>query len=232
MTSVEPKAIRRWQSAQHTIRSDAGQSNPPLVVTPEVLQSCGLALRRMGDTGAGSIAVTSTTRREGRTTVAIGLAAASAAQGHETILVDLDVLHRDIKDVVRLADGPGLADYLQGRASADECLQPAGRHLEIVTAGTPSDVEIADRMDQVDHLLKQLKGQCDLLVADLPQLEAGVLVAHMADLFDSVALVVRAGGVAVPLLEQAVSVLGQRPYVIMNATGKSPLRRRLLGRRS
>lgn len=202
-----------------------------MVVSPEILQSCGLALRRMGD-ATGSVAVTSTTRREGRTTIAIGLAAAAAARGNQTILIDLDVLHRDLKDVVRLEDGPGLTDYLEGRVSADECLQPAGRRLEVVTAGTLADIEVGERMDQLEHLLKDLSGQCDLLVADLPQLEAGVLAAHMADIFDAVALIVRAGGVTMPLLEQAVSVLSQRPHVIMNKIANGSLRHQLLGRRS
>ena len=202
-----------------------------MVVTPEILQSCGLALRRMGD-ATRSVAVTSTTRREGRTTIAIGLAAAAAAMGNKTILIDLDVLHRDIKDVVRLDDWPGLTDYLEGRASADDCLQPAGRRLEVVTAGTSADISIGERMDELDHLLKDLRGQCDLLVADLPQLEAGVLAAQMADLFDSVALVVRAGGVTMPSLEQAVSVLSQRPHVIMNQIGNRPHWHHLRGRRS
>jgi hypothetical protein len=54
------------------------------------------------------------------------------------------------------------------------------------------------------------------MVADLPPLSSGVTTARIADLFQSVTLVVRAGKVAVPNVEQAASVLTQRPFVIMN----------------
>jgi hypothetical protein len=43
----------------------------------------------------------------------------------------------------------------------------------------------------------------------------------MADLFESVALVVRAGRVSVPHIEKSVSVLNQRPFVILNAEAVS-----------
>ena len=74
----------------------------------------------------------------------------------------------------------------------------------------------------------------EIVIADLPPLSSGVTAARIADLFESVILVVRAGKVAVPEIEKAASVLTQRPFVILNGI-EAPRQgriRRIIGRRS
>jgi Mrp family chromosome partitioning ATPase len=82
-------------------------------------------------------------------------------------------------------------------------------------------------------LIQQLGDRCDVMVADLPPMSSGVTAARIADLFESVTLVVRAGGVTVPDIEQTASVLSQRPFVILNGTAapRSSWVHRILGGR-
>ena len=65
-------------------------------MTPEVLEACGVALRKAAGAGFSSVAVTSTFANEGSLDVAMGLGLATARElGRSTAVVDLRFL-RDL----------------------------------------------------------------------------------------------------------------------------------------
>jgi succinoglycan biosynthesis transport protein ExoP len=194
--------------------SDVGWAS----IRPEVFDSCAVALRRMGDSDIGSIAVTSTARQEGRTTVAVALAATASIELHRTtILLDLDLARPGIEKLIPVRPGPGVAGFLNGGLSIAECLQRVDENIEIMPAGAiPNNADPAAMIGLLGDLIEQLRDRCEVLVADLPPMSSGVAAARIADLFESVTLVVRAGGVAVSEIEQTLSVLTQRPFVILN----------------
>jgi Mrp family chromosome partitioning ATPase len=228
--------LRPLQSHENSPRESApvDKAIPWPPVRPEVLDACFMALRRMGDADARSVAVTSAARREGRTTVAVGLATASAAQhDRSTILLDLDVERGTIGLQGPVQSGPGVTDFINGDASLEDCLQRASDRLAIITAGTPCQLEdIVAPSGRLFDLIDELRDRCEVLIADLPPLSSGVVAARMADHFESVALVVRAGRVSVPNIEKSVAVLNQRPFVILNgeALTRSARLRRSFGR--
>jgi Mrp family chromosome partitioning ATPase len=199
-------------------------------VRPEVLDSCSVALRRMGDGNIRSVAVTSTARGEGRTTVAVGLAAtASRALRQKTILLDLDVERGAIEKITSVDPGPGVLQYLHDDVPLEDCLQSVDEAVAIMRAGTVRDGGgFTGQIGRLRDLVLQLHDRCDVLIADLPPLSSGVSTARIADCFESVTLVVRAGGVDIPEIEKATSVLNQCPFVILNGTDT---RRRSLLRR-
>lgn len=193
-------------------------------VGTDVLQSCSLALRRMGAGEVGSIAVTSTSRGEGRTTVAIGLAAAAGFDhGRETILVDLDLERCSVQSRIQAHPGPGLLDALDGRSPLSRCIARVDDHVQFLRSAPPSDpATMVAKLDRLPELLEELSNeQGALVIADLPPLDSGIVTAQIADLFDAVLLVVRAGHVDLPKIEQRASVLAQQPYVMLNHMGKS-----------
>jgi Mrp family chromosome partitioning ATPase len=217
----------RHFAAERTPDSDRQDGGTEIVwasIRPEVLDSCSVALRRMGDYETTSIAVTSTSPREGRTTVAVGLAAAASIQLHrKTILLDLDLEHGAIQEMTSVGPGPGVIDFLYNEASIEDCLQPVDQLAAVVRAGLPRDsAGTMARMGRLTDLIEQLGHRCDVLIADLPPLSSGVTTARVADLFQSVTLVVRAGAVAVADIEETASVLTQRPFVILNGTAAPP----------
>jgi Mrp family chromosome partitioning ATPase len=220
--SDNAEQLRSLQSQQGALREQPAALDIPISwasVRPEVIEACSMSLRRMGEEASRSVAVTSAARREGRTTVAVGLATASASHHHRsTILLELDVERGCIGTQSSLKASPGVTEFLHGDASLQECLKRTGDRLAIVTAGAPCQLdEIVKGSGRLYDLIEQLRDHCEVLIADLPPLSSGVIAARMADFFESVALVVRAGRVSVPQIEKSVSVLNQRPFVILNA---------------
>ena len=57
-----------------------------------------------------------------------------------------------------------------------------------------------------------------MLIADLPPLAPGTAAIRIAELFETLVLVVRAGGVDTQQIQEATSLLTQKPFVILNGT--------------
>lgn len=196
----------------------------------EVREACSVALRRMGETDVSSVAVTSTSSKEGRTSVAVGLAAAAALELHRsTIVLDLDFTRRGVGRMFPVCRGPGAADVLFGGAPVEPCLQELGNGIAVVTAGD-DDVrtDIPIPLARLAAMVAELRGRCDILIADLPPLSDGVATVRVADLFQSVALVVRAGRLPLGEVGNAASLLNQQPVVVLN--GIEVTRRSVLSR--
>jgi tyrosine-protein kinase len=75
------------------------------------------------DNPARSVVVTSGLPGEGKSTVSTALAATSALSGKRTLLVECDLRRPQVADRFGLPDGPGLAEYLAGKAEPKEVLR-------------------------------------------------------------------------------------------------------------
>jgi capsular exopolysaccharide synthesis family protein len=141
-----------------------------------------------------TIAVTSASEQEGKTTTASQLAFAVLEAGQTVLLVEVDAyrpaLHR-LLDVVEGANGDseqaGLLDYLSGRATLDEVVRStAVPGLSFVAAGSLG-------MDSMSGILEQPQGRAfvrefaqlaDLVILDCPPIGPradAILIAAVAD---------------------------------------------------
>ncbi|HWP59955.1 MAG TPA: polysaccharide biosynthesis tyrosine autokinase [Candidatus Acidoferrales bacterium] len=76
--------------------------------------------RLRAETGARTISITSPVKQDGKTTVAVNLAAAIALEYEEQVLlIDADLRSPQVHRYFNVERGPGLADYLSSSASDD-----------------------------------------------------------------------------------------------------------------
>ena len=167
------------------------------------------------DTPITSVLVTSPLPEEGKSTVAASLAAANAAAGMRTLLVECDLRRPSLPQRLAINRSPGLSDYLAGQAEAREILQVvtlsqsdfaasnggeaaasaevvAGK-LVVIAAGSHS-IRPAELLgsQRFRHFLEQVCAAYDTVVLDSPPLLSVSDALELVPLVDSVLLCIRA----------------------------------------
>lgn len=213
--------------------SDASAPSPPSTLDewapPRLIDACTSALRHLGGPNLGSIGVTSCLRREGRTTIAKGIALANRhVFGQATILVEFDLERPTLAEQLGLRRRPGMAEILRDGASLEECVQHHQSGLDVLVAGETGDDPRAVLASLRDTgLVAYIGVPGQTMVADLPPLSPVGQGTLVADLFSTVLLVVRAGATPAALVRRAVDGLNSRPAVMLNGIESSlprPLR--------
>ena len=162
-----------------------------------------------------SVLVTSPLPEEGKSTVAASLAAANAASGKRTLLVECDLRRPSLPERLSIKRSPGLSDYLAGKASASEILQVvtlsegevasngrasdhpppaiAAGKLVVIAAGSQS-VRPAELLGsrRFRDFLEQVVAAYDTVVLDSPPLLSVSDTLEIVPLVDSVLLCIRA----------------------------------------
>ncbi|MDO9407862.1 hypothetical protein [Patulibacter sp.] len=160
------------------------------------------------------VLVTSAQAGAGKSTVAVGLAAAAAEAGERALVVECDLRIPSIAGRLGLRPGPGLSDYLGGRAEPRATLQEArlpggpaaAPSFWVVTAGS-ADVP-PDRLGgrEIAEMLGHVRDGYDVVILDAPPLIGAVDAGHLVPQADVVALCVRLGRITRPALAAATDL--------------------------
>jgi len=184
--------------------------------------------------------VTSSTIKEGKSTVATNLAVVLAQQGGRVLLIDADLRKPMLYKLFGLQREPGLAEYLLGQLpwrravrrisdimlgnfGVDQALMTPGLdQLDILTSGRPvtsaSDLLSTPAMAE---LLAEAKKEYDMVILDAPPLLHTTDATVLAGKVDGVMLVYQVGAVARAVLRRMKigieSVGGRLIGVVLNS---------------
>jgi len=137
------------------------------------LLSAGRAIR--------SLLVSSAVAGDGKSTVALHLAATAAAVGQRVLLVDADLRCPQLHTKLGLPNVRGLADAISTDISLNDAIQraPSEDNLFVLTAGQiPSDPIKLLSSQKMQYLMEQFQAFFDLVIYDSPPL-VGLADAHL-----------------------------------------------------
>ncbi len=161
------------------------------------------------DRGRASCVITSAVAREGRTTVAAGLARAFGEAGQRVCLVEADLRQPALGSRLGLGERSGLVDVLGGQLNWQDAVRSLGDNApDVLLAGSESanPPELLAN-DATKSLLEQLESAYDVVVVDTPPLLAVADADNLAAWGGGAVMVVGSGPSAVtaPKLSEAVA---------------------------
>lgn len=180
LVGVIPSSRR---TAAHPNAFDAETSNARS--DPFRLLRANLLLFLDSEQSSRVIAVTSPVGGEGKTTVAVNLAASLAEIGLSGCLVESDVRKPMLARMLGLTGAVGLVDVLEGTAQIEQAIQSTEAGFAVVVAGAASaNPGKLLRPDHLRAIFADLSDRFDYVIIDaLPLLRfaGGVEVASVAD---------------------------------------------------
>src|SRR5579859_895410 len=153
-----------------------------------------------------TIGVTSAVDGEGKSTIALGVATAMAADlDSPIVLVELNLTRPAVHKSLGIPAQPGLSEYLRGECPLPNALRQITENLFVLPAGDcRNDPARLIRMLTRANLLLRMDNSGAVLVLDLPPVltaSYGVLASSMAD---AVVMVVRAGHTPEKMVKDAI----------------------------
>jgi succinoglycan biosynthesis transport protein ExoP len=202
-----------WKSRESELEMAAG---PELLRDPRSpFAEAFRALRtsmRLSTTSRESkvIAVTSCQPAEGKSTIAVNMAAVLAQGGKRVVLVDTDMRRPSVYKRLRMEGGKGLSEVLTGYFTLDEVIHTHEtlKTLDIIPSGTvpplPADLLASDQMVE---LVRQLRERYDYVLFDTPPVLSVTDPAIVAAQSDGLVLVIRQGYCTRRMLSRAAEIL-------------------------
>jgi capsular exopolysaccharide synthesis family protein len=170
-----------------------------------------------------TIAVTSASPGEGKTTAAINLAVVtSLSVGRRVLLIDCDLRRPKVHQSLGIQPSTGLAEVLNDEVSMDEAIEKAeGMNLEVLAVrsrpANPSELLSSSRMRE---LIEEASRRYDRVILDTPAALGLPDAKAVADLCDGSVLVVKADSTPEEDVLTMLEILDRRRVlgVVLNGT--------------
>ncbi len=184
----------------------------PVALPPSFIDRCRRAYLSISfpEGGARIIGITSALYGEGKTSVALGVATAIAADTLEpTLLLECDLEHPSFDRHFGFSPTPGLSEWLQGLAPMRVIRGAPLDNQFIIPAGAiPSDpARIIYQLSQ-SSLIDELRPKFRNVVLDLPPMLNIAYSSLACKLAERIVLVARCGVTPLQDVEKAVFLLG------------------------
>ncbi|WP_009632472.1 GumC family protein [Synechocystis sp. PCC 7509] len=159
-----------------------------------------------------SIMITSALAGEGKSTLALGLALSAARLHQRVLLIDADLRHPNLHQMLNLPNEQGLSTLLESDDTAPNHagIQSSGAYIDILTAGpVPTDSASLLSSQRMRELMAKFEDTYDLILVDAPPVLGMVDAILAASFCSGVLLVSRMGKVTRTELTQATAMLSK-----------------------
>jgi capsular exopolysaccharide synthesis family protein len=173
-----------------------------------------------------TMAVTSASLGEGKTSVVTNVAAAFSRAGHRVAVVDADLRRPAVATFFGLKPERGLTDVLAGTCSLGEALTVLedGRLAVLTSGGRPANPSEALASATMKHVLRQLADEYDYVFVDTPPVLPVSDPLVVAPLVDGVIVVIQLGRTTRDRMQRASKALDRVNATILgvvpNMSGK------------
>ena len=159
-----------------------------------------------------SLAVTSATAGEGKSTLTLGLALSVARHQQRVLVIDADLRRPSLHKSFGLQNNSGLTDYLAGTIDKPEVEQIfiQGEHIDLITSGsgTEDPVKLLSS-SRFQNLIEQYARDYDLILVDTPPTIGMVDAIKISSICDSVLLTMRLNQIKSSELLEAEALLSK-----------------------
>ncbi len=152
-----------------------------------------------------TIAVTSATLGEGKTSVSTNLAVALSRAGHRVALIDADLRRPRVAKFMGLSAGPGLTDVLTGEIPLEQALvlRDESRFAILPAGSIPTNPSEALGSSTMKEVLARLAEEFEFVIVDTPPVVPVTDALVLAPWVDGMVLVARLGETTPDRLERA-----------------------------
>ncbi|MFO7658225.1 MAG: polysaccharide biosynthesis tyrosine autokinase [Bacteroidales bacterium] len=184
----------------------------PKSLVAESFRSLRTNFQFLGSTDENVVLITSIVTGEGKSYVAINLAAVFSQAGKKVILLDFDLRKSKLAKYLNIENAEGLSTFLSGRSKPEDLVMPSGiENLDVVLAGPvpPNPTELLASQRTIE-LIASLKKKYDYVIIDSPPIgmvsDALLLIRNTnVNIF-----VIRQGFTPKPLLSSIIHDLEKR----------------------
>lgn len=181
----------------------------PLSLRAESIRQVRTALKFLPGEANQTFVITSSVSGEGKSTTAANIAAAFAAEGISTCLVEADLRRPRLEGLLDLTGGPGLSDIVVGQSKIEDTVQPWGPdNLQVILVGTvPPNASELLGSSRGQEALAAIAERFEVTIIDTPPLTAVTDAAIIGRMFGGVVMIVGGGKVRTSELRQAKATL-------------------------
>jgi polysaccharide biosynthesis transport protein len=165
-----------------------------------------------GETKPRTLVIASSVPEEGKSTIALYLAATMARGNSRVLLVDADMRRGSLHEFFGTAPSPGLAEILEKESTFGSAIIRSGvENLALLPAGepkrNPGELVLSAEWDR---FVEEAKKQFDYIIVDTPPVMATDDAASLAPKVDGVLFAVRGSFTSARTARAALNVLRQR----------------------
>lgn len=174
-------------------------------------------MHNYGAAGPVVLTVSSPSKGDGKSFVALNLAASFADAGHRTLLVDGDIRRGGLHHVLGMRRKPGLMDVVVGDIPLDRALHTTSRaNLSFLSCGSRSHSGPEHLSSPaMSQLLVELRKRYDVITIDSPPLAAGIDPYVLGTLTGNLLLVLRLGVTDRSLAAGRLEALARLPIRVL-----------------